>query len=512
MLSLLVVGAGAWYNLATWRVRLRYPGEENFNEGVQLAEDIRLRQGTPIYRLSQPGRFDVANYGPLFYLLGARLVNPSHPAYFPLRSVSLAATIACAAACALLALWLSGSGWAALLAPLLVLSYGFASLFGVSARSDLGALALSFWGFLLAYRFRRSGWIVASAPLMLLGFFYKQQFVAGAVAVLVFLVTERRWRTAVMFLGVLVVGGLGLLALFHFVVFRGEAFLTHFIVYNIQPFSWPLFRRATIIFAVIFAVPLAAAVEFLRSHHERLPALYLACAVALVVAAIGKQGSDANYFLECVLILSTLVASFLIKCLGDPVRAGLVFAGIIVTVFMAQWPRPSVPGEKDFALDRAVQDYLRTTFPPRTRGFGLYTGDLVRAGIDAPISDLFIYSYLVRQGRLPDRELPTDLQKQQFGVILINFDVAHATPARYADSYLSGAVVRAILANYHLEKSFEMPKPEKIYSGDRVYVWTPGPASPALASTATARAISRTLSAQSARSQPQSFTDGTPRM
>src|SRR5437762_5256900 len=66
-------------NLATWPIRLGYPGEENFNEGVQLAEMVRLRQGVRIYRPASPGQFDPANYGPLYYLLGARLVDPEAP-------------------------------------------------------------------------------------------------------------------------------------------------------------------------------------------------------------------------------------------------------------------------------------------------------------------------------------------------------------------------------------------------------------------------------------------------
>ena len=114
----LLVGSFAGTQLASWPVKVRYPGEENLAEGIPLAEMLHLRQGVRIYDPPSPERFDAANYGPLYYLLGSRLVNPQEPAYLPLRLVSLLGTLGCAAGCSLLALWLSRSYFAATLAPL----------------------------------------------------------------------------------------------------------------------------------------------------------------------------------------------------------------------------------------------------------------------------------------------------------------------------------------------------------------------------------------------------------
>ena len=101
--ALLLAGLMTGRNLATWPIRLDYPGEENFNEVVQLAEMVRLRQGVRIYRPPSPGQFDPANYGPLYCLLGARLVDPEAPSYFPLRMSSVVGTLGCGAGCAVLA-------------------------------------------------------------------------------------------------------------------------------------------------------------------------------------------------------------------------------------------------------------------------------------------------------------------------------------------------------------------------------------------------------------------------
>jgi len=472
-MALLLAGLMTGRNLANWPIRLGYPGEENFNEGVQLAEMVRLRQGVRIYRPASPGQFDPANYGPLYYLLGARLVNPEAPSYFPLRMVSLVGTLGCGAGCAVLAFWLAGSALSAILAALVFLSYGFVSLYGLSVRCDLVGVCLMFWGFLVAYRFRHSGALLAAVPLMLLGFFYKQQFVAGPLAVLIFLLLERRTWLATRFVGLLGAGGLGLLGLFQFAVFRRQAFLAHFLLYNMQPFFWPLFRQLAFVFAAVLLIPLLLGIELLRSYTQRLLTCYLGCAVVLGLVTAGKQGSDVNYFLESVLILSALAPALLVKRLEDPARAGVVLLGLALTVFLAQWPTSNAPRPQDFARDRAVHDYLRQHFPPHTRAFSLFTGDLIRAGLDLPLSDLFIYTWLTRQGILSDRELLAELGDRRFGVILVNFNLERNEPLRYSQDYLTKAVRQAIVARYHVAASLEMPAPEKIDPDDRFYVWAP---------------------------------------
>jgi hypothetical protein len=97
--ALLIAGGFAVWQLSSWPVRLRYPGDRCSVEGIFLAEMLHLRQGVPIYGPFTADPFDPANYGPVYYLLGAELINPYAPAFFSLRVLSTLATVGCAAAC-----------------------------------------------------------------------------------------------------------------------------------------------------------------------------------------------------------------------------------------------------------------------------------------------------------------------------------------------------------------------------------------------------------------------------
>ncbi len=471
--AFLLTGLFSGWHLATWPVRLRYPGEQNFAEGIPLAEMLHLREGAPIYAPPTLERFDSANYGPLYYLLGARLVDPNHPAYLPLRLVSLAGLVGCAAGCGLLALWLGQGYLAAALAPLLFLAYGFVTDHGTSARCDVASLLLFFSGFLIAYRFQNSQALLLAAPLMLMGFFYKQQFVAGPIAVVLFLLLERRYRLAAKFTGLLALGGLALLAFFQFVAFPGQAFFDHFLSYNVLPFSWFAFGLGVLFFGLALVVPAIVALEFLRSRPNRLLSCYLGCAVFLSLLTVAREGSDTHYFLECVLLLSALFAALLARRVAEGHRAVEVLFLLVVALFLGQWFAPGAPRPEDFARDRAVQDYLRRNFAPHTPALGYYSGDLVRSGLETPISNLYHYTWLIRKGRLSDRDLVAQLGRSRYGVVVLNFDLERERDPNRMEYYLTKSVRQAIQANYRLADSLEMPGPEKFRVEDRFYAWVP---------------------------------------
>jgi hypothetical protein len=156
-------------NLATWPTRLAYPGEEAY-EGTPLAEILQLQQGVPIYAPPRAEGFADVAYGPLYYFLGSRVVTPYSPSYLGLRLLSVLGTLGCAAACGLLAFWLTRSWLAASLGPLVFLSYAMVTRYAILALSDGVALFLFFCGFLLAYRFRASPALLLAAGPMLPGF------------------------------------------------------------------------------------------------------------------------------------------------------------------------------------------------------------------------------------------------------------------------------------------------------------------------------------------------------
>jgi hypothetical protein len=473
ILVLLLAGTFAAWHVSEWPVRLRYPGDLGPVEGVPMSEMLHLRQGVPIYAPPSPRRFDAAIYGPLYFLLGSRLVNPEEPAYPALRVLSMLAMVGCAGGAALLAFWVSRSCFAAVLAPLIFLSYGFVTTHGVSVRADMMALFLFFSGFLIAYRFRNSRAVLAATPLMVLGVYYKQQFVAGPLAVFLFLILEKRYRRAATFAGLMALGGLGLLAVFEWLVFPGQAFLRHFLVYTVLPFSWFNFSLGGLGLGLMFLVALLLGLEFLRLQRDKLLGCYLGWAVVLSVVTAARVGSDSNYYLELALLLSVLVASLVGRNLSGPLRVSEMLVLLGVMLFFAQWFAPGAPRAEDFERDRVIQSFLRSNFPRHARALGFGSGDLLRAGLDTPVTDPFQYSQLVFQGRLSDRDLLMELKGRYFAVVVAHYDLRDEGIARNRVDRLPDSWSKAILQNYRMMTSIEMPRPERLLPEDRFYVWVP---------------------------------------
>jgi hypothetical protein len=474
-LVLLLAGTFAAWHVSDWPVKLRYPGEQDFAEGVPLAEMVHLRQGVPIYAPPSPERFDAAIYGPLYFLLGSRLVNPDEPAYLPLRVLSLLGTVGCAAGSGLLAFWLTRSYFAAGLAPLIFLSYGFVNSHGLSARPSLVALFLFFSGFLIAYRFKGSRALLAAVPLMILGAYYKQQFVAGPLGVFLFLLLEKRYRLAAEFAGLMALGGLGLLAVFQWLVFPGQTFFRHFVIYNMLPFSRFWLSLGALYFALTFLVPLLLGLEFLRVQRDKLLGCYLGCALVVGVGTTARPGSDSNYFLELALVLSVLVASLMARNLSGPLGVSEMLVLLGVAFFFGQWFTPAAPRAEDFTRDRAVQEFLRSNFSHHAWALAPFPGDFLRAGLETPVTDPFQYSQLVLHGRLPDRDMLVPLRGRRFAVIVTHFDLRDEGIARHRTDPLPDSWREAILQEYHLVTTLEMPRPEKPTPEERFYIWVPRP-------------------------------------
>lgn len=471
--ALLLAGGFAVWQLSTWPVRFRYPGEWCWIEGMRLAEMQHLRQGIPIYAPASAERFDATIYGPLFYLIGSRLIDPAKPAYLPLRLLAALGTLGCSVAAGWLAFRISGRSFAAALAPLIFLSHGFVSFYGTSARADSWALFLTFCGVLVAHHFRENSKILLGAPLFLLSLFYKQQFVAAPLAIFLFLILERRYRLAAAFAAVMASGAAMFLALFQFVVFRGQDFFLHFFRYNLLPFSWLQFKGALLIFGLLFLVPIFVGLECLRIHREKFLACYLACAVGFALLGVGKVGSDTNYFLECVFILSVLFAALLARRISEPAQATELLVLLVVATTMALIFAPSTPSRRDFERDRTVQDYLRANYPAGTRALSYYAGDMIRAGLELPVSDLFQYNWLIRAGALDDRGIITQLEKHKYGVIVVDIDLETEKQKYWLDYSLTEPVRRAIQTEYRLAATLEMPDVEKLRSEARLYIWVP---------------------------------------
>jgi hypothetical protein len=472
--ALFLVGFFAARQVSTWPVRLRYPGEQNYVEGMRLAEMVHLRQGVPIYAPPSPERFDAAIYGPLYYLLGARLIDPEAPDLLALRLLSLFGTLGCATGCAVLAWWLTGKLLAGALAPLIFLSYSMVTLHGLTARCDMVAVCLFFWGLLLAFHFQNTPRLLLAVPFMLAGFFYKQHFLAGPLAVVLYLIAEKRYRLAAAFTALLSGGVVALLALFQFVVFRGQDFILHAFRFNMIEFGMPYFKGGLFAFAILFLVPFLLSLEALRVHREKLLLFYLLAALVLPLAFLSKIGTDLHYYLEFVCLWSALYPALFVDRIRQAGAAVELLVLLGIALFFGQFMTLPTPVAADFAKDQAIQDYLRSNFPPRTPVLTFHAGDALRAGLSTPISDIYQYANLVRKGTLSDDHLTTALEAHKFKLVVLTCDVERTDPERSCmRRYLTPRLARVIVQNYRLVKRLDLPRPVKLGPEEYFYAWVP---------------------------------------
>ena len=468
--SIAAPGFFAAHHLSTWPVRVRYPGELDNAESSVLAEMVHLRAGVPVYAPASTQDYNSVLYGPLFYLLGSRLIDPQNPSHAHPRELTVLATLGMMTACALLAFWLARSYLAAILAALLFLGYPFVTHFGTQDRCDGISLLLWFSGFLTAYRFRESSKILLAVPLMTLGFYFKQQFIAGPLAILLFLVLEKRFRLAAQFVALLGVAGISLLALFQFVIFRHQSFLLHFFFYNAIPVSWQQALQWAVVLAVTFLVPTAVAIYYLRTHPNRLLTCYLGLIVPLLVVTMARCGANINYAIELLLVLCPLFAAQLASNLPRPSLAFLWLFLLAITLWLGNAIPLWVPQARDFDQDKAVQVFLRENFPPRAPALGLYAGDLTRAGLDTPITDLANYTWLVCEGRLSDQILLTPLRERRYALILLRFDLQAArNNNETAGTCFPPQFSQAITQNYRPVTG----SAARLFEAKHYYAWLP---------------------------------------
>jgi hypothetical protein len=469
--AFLLAGFFAVRNVSSWRARISYPGDESY-EGVALAEIIHLRQGVPIYAAGAKDGFDAATYGPLYYLTGEILVNPVNPSYVPLRVLSALAILGCAACCGVLAFWLTGSLFAAGLSPLLFFSYGMATAHGIQGLSDGVSLFLYFSGFLVAHRFRNSRAILLAVPMMILGFYYKPQYVAGLLAVPMFLFLDKRYRLASEFGALLGIGGLGTFALFQWVIFRGQAFWQHFLFYQTALLSWHLLGRALFVFAILLFLPVVLSVEYLREAPNKLVGCYLFFAVLLGLVTFCKEAGGVHYFFETVFLVCALVPALL----ASRVRARLYPVDLIlllgIMLLGGQWSTKLPPQRSDVAKYETMQSFLRSHFAPGAESLSLAPGDLLQASLETPFSGLFQLAQLDHGGVVQDRELVSKIHEERFAVIVLNFDVVRERDPYWLRFY-TPAILEAIGDDYQLEATLEMPSPTKDRSQDSFCIYVP---------------------------------------
>jgi hypothetical protein len=152
-----------------------------------------------------------------------------------------------------------------------------------------------------------------------------------------------------------------------------------------------------------------------------------------------------------------------------PLAATLALVSFLSFAFVV----PRV-GQGDFASDAALQNYLRANFAPRTSALGYYAGDPIRAGLDAPVTNLWGYTALIRKGALSDREIVSRIERGGYGVILLDFDLDRFNSGAMADFYTTRPMRDAVLRSYQQVARLRLPRPEiSRFTDGSMYVWVP---------------------------------------
>ena len=482
IVALVLCACFAVLQLSKWPNRLRYPGEEDAAEGTQLSEMVHLRRGVQIYRVPSGGEFDGAVYGPLCYLLGAAVINPDHPSYLPLRLLSLFGTIGLTAVSALFVFTLTNSRLGGALAALLLLASAYVARYGISARADMVALLLALTGFFVFFESGQPSALALAAALMLLSLFYKQQFIGAPLAVFSFLVITRRFRRALEFALIMGLGGLGLVAVFNFLVFPHQAFLLHFITFNHLPFEKSLIVPEILMFVIPLFVPLLGSADFVDHHSDKLIACYAVVSSAgyfLLLLSSGS-GADTNRCLEAVVVLSCLFAARIVTTKsffsGFAWTGALAFTLGLVALMGSAFVVPRVTAQ-DFAADAALQTYLHDNFAPGTPVLSYYPADPLRAGLAVPVTNWWHYSALISKGVLSDHDIVRRIDDGGYGAILLDFDITRQDSIesqRRANFYTTTDVRTAVLKSYRQIGKLILPSPELTrFNGKKLYVWGP---------------------------------------
>ena len=210
MLIVTIAGVGfiAMY-LVIALVRLRYPYEVEWIEGGMVDHVARLRDGHALYAAPSL-TFTADIYTPLYFVVAALVSFVTGLGFFPLRLVSLVASVALFVALAKLTMADTEDRVSGVLAAGL-----FAACFRIggawldTARVDTLCIALLFWGLLVARRARTARAGVLAGLLISLGFLSKQIALFPAIAVAVFFLVARRGRAVTGSYALTVLAGIG---------------------------------------------------------------------------------------------------------------------------------------------------------------------------------------------------------------------------------------------------------------------------------------------------------------
>jgi hypothetical protein len=457
----------AWAEVRCARAVLAYPFGVDYGEGIVWQQAL-LIPGPRMYGSIDHLPFLVFHYPPVYHLASRAVMAFGVDPLAAGRIVSLAATAVIAISIAwLVAAELAGRvGRSAVLigaltGALLPLSLGPVETWFDRMRVDMLAVALAFVGVAFVVRSERQpAWLALAMPAFVLSIYTRQTELAAPASALLVLLLVRPRATILAGIGGAVLG-LSALAWLEWVTARG--FLRHVITYNINTWTFALLLTR-LRFQVSYAVLLALAVNglavlWLRRRDETLPrgaeasrytivlptiTVWLLLSLIMMVATVGKNGSDVNYFIEPMCVCAVAVGLLIGLCwqavAGSPgrrdmaLRLGLIFATVALVGVMAK-RRPVCYAVRDPGLI-AIQQNLVQEIAKQNRP--VLSEDMVlslRAGQEVPI-EMAIFHELAIKGQWDQRRLTDLIDSHAFAFLVTTPDKTY-TPLRYTPEVMA---------------------------------------------------------------------------
>jgi hypothetical protein len=194
LLLLLVTAVFATNYLRTGIARVLYPYDLDFIEDAMLMQSWQVAQEQPVF-VPPNADFVPQVYMPLYTWLGGQLFKVTGPVFWPLRLLSLLATLATAVLLAIITRQESGDKWLAfIVAGLFLAGYRLAGGWYDLARVDALFVFLALAGVTAAVYGTSDRGMMVAGLLLGLAFLTKQHGLLLAMVVAGYLLLRRQWR------------------------------------------------------------------------------------------------------------------------------------------------------------------------------------------------------------------------------------------------------------------------------------------------------------------------------
>lgn len=298
---------------------ISFPYDMDYGEGPILNQVVKLSRFENIYQPDlNHAPYTITNYPPVFVALQVPFMWLFGPQFWYGRVISVLGIIAASLFCGLIIYTLTRNKIAAVFAALTLLAMPYIIEWAPTNRVDSLALGLSLAGLYVVARCPEDrGKIFWAAVLFVLAAYTKHTYAfVGPFSALVWLLSHRKWKNALIFFSWVV--GLGFCMFFLLTIITHGGFYTHVITANNNAYYW---ERTGLYFNELFtyfwpflgigALMLTALLHRrIRCKFFWLLGPYFLAAV-LISFAIGKEGAYVNYLLELSAAFSLLTGAWL---------------------------------------------------------------------------------------------------------------------------------------------------------------------------------------------------------